>query len=114
MKIKFSSVKDNNFKYLIPLGKENVFICQSPQEIISMYYTFLVNRSIDYFSNFEKDVSEIHKYNKDFAIRMGGLEQNVFLCVKINRIEKSDEDIWEYSFKNHPEGTEFDVPIFLF
>lgn len=40
MKIKCSSVKDHNFKYQIPLGKNSVLICQSPAEIINMYYDF--------------------------------------------------------------------------
>lgn len=115
MKIKFSSVKDHNFKYQIPLGQENVFICQSPIEIIEMYYGFLYHRSIYYFMNYEKDVSEIHKYNKDFAIKIVGLGQNVFLCVKINTntIKGSSQEIWDYYFKNKTDYAGFDVPVSL-
>lgn len=111
MKIKCSSVKDNNFKYQIPLGKNSVFICQSPAEIINMYYDFLIKRCMYYFMNYEKDVSEIHKYNKDFTIKIDGAGEYVFLCVKI---KGRHQKIYEYSFKNHPEGAEFDVPVFLF
>lgn len=111
MKIKFSNVKDHNFKYQIPLKKTIVYISQSPAEIINMYYNFLINRCMYYFMTYEEDVSEIHKYNKDFTIKIEGAGEYVFLCVKI---KGRNQKIYEYSFKNHPEGVEFDVPVFLF
>lgn len=110
MNLKFKTSKNNQFNFEIKLENGSIFLDKTPYEIYHDYHKFMTHRFISHVQKYHEDVGELHKFDDDFAIKLEGLNQDLFLCFKLN---KGKQDLFEYSFRKETEYRKFNVPIFL-